>query len=144
MKRWKLIILTIILIIHAFLMACTNNRQKLAPSEALIGHWKTEGGTTEYYFSEDRMIMVDKGKRHEPIEYTRVYKSYPNGLIIEIGKTYVGEKSDLGHRKVLAFMADRRSLIEDAQLGAVVDGKIQWASLRGTELWRFVDQKQNP
>jgi hypothetical protein len=143
MKRWKLIILTIILIIHAFLMACTNNRQELAPSEALIGHWKTEGGKTEYYFSEDRMIMVDKGKRHEPIEYRIVYKSYPNGLIIEIGKPYVGEKPYVGNQKILAFMADRRSLIEDAQFGAVVDREIRWASW-GTELWRFVDQKQNP
>jgi hypothetical protein len=65
-------------------MACTNNRQKMTASEALIGHWKSEGETTEYYFDENRWIMVDRGKRHEPVEYVIMWKSYPDGLVIEI------------------------------------------------------------
>jgi hypothetical protein len=143
MNRLKLIILTIFLIIHAFLMACTDHRQKMTPTQALLGHWRTEGGETEYYFSKEQMIMVDKGKRDKPIEYRIEYKSYPNGLIIEIGKPYVNKKITLGSRKVLIFMEDRHSLIEDNQFTTVIDGKFQWASW-GTELWRYVDQKQNP
>ena len=88
--------------------------------------------------------MVDKGKRDKPIEYTISYKSYPNSLIIEIGEMkYVNTKFGLGHVKVLVFMEDRRSLIEDNQCETVIDGKfghISW----GTELWRYIDQKQNP
>jgi hypothetical protein len=29
-------------------------------------------------------------------------------------------------------------------MGGIVNGEIKWVSLRGEELWRYVDEKQNP
>lgn len=108
------------------------NRDKLSPAKALIGHWVTESGATHYYFTDDKVIMVDNGK---PREMTwKVLSEKDDELALEIQiKTETS-----GHDRTLRFTNGRASLLTSVSI--TFDGKKAYVNT----IWKYVDGKTKP
>lgn len=133
MKKFITLLIVISLII-AF--GCASNpRRKLSPQDALLGHWITENGGEEFYFSSDQITFTTKGENKGALEYRVILNQPPNGMAIQIGPPGI-----MGHRKVIAFKPDKMSLLAETQFNGM---NSSYAPLY-QQVWLFKDENQAP
>ncbi len=98
--------------------------------KALLGHWRTEDGKTDYYFGPRTLIMVDNGRRQDQ-RWEAVLRDPPRRRIdVQITVVDTGK----GHTKKIIFAPDYRSIDESIT--------IQSITIPGRWLW--VDARQSP
>jgi hypothetical protein len=93
--------------------------------KALVGHWVTESGVTDFYIGPGTMIMVEpSGTMH--LTWTRFEGNDEDNWM----KIYV-QRPDTGggHYKLLRFAPDRMSLVSETNIA---------------QKWLYVDGRQQP
>lgn len=96
-------------------------RNSFSPRKALLGHWVEPTGNTHYYFSQDKLVVVDQGETI-PLTYTVLESSREERWIrIRVEKT-----PGMGHEKLLVFAPDKKSLEETATALGITVGPYHW------------------
>jgi alpha-glucoside transport system substrate-binding protein len=105
--------------------APTATRDLSTLDKALLGHWVTESGVTDFYIGPGTMIMVEpSGTMH--LTWTVIDKNEEEGWMrISIYRPDTGG----GHEKMLRFAPDRQSLVSETNIALT---------------WLYVDSKQQP
>lgn len=127
MKKYNFLI--ILLVIIVLLLTGCSGRDTSTPEKALLGHWVTESGKTHYYFNQDKLVMIDEGRKMDMTYSILESNNTENWIKIRVRTEY-----EMGHDKTLKFSFDRKSLAETiVMLGNSADTK-----------WNYVDHKQEP
>ena len=130
----KKITLSVLLLL---VVACEGSRAKLTPSEALPGHWITEGGEIEYFISKDSIRNME-----ELVTFYEYYitNSVPPDTITISVKMSVGliNPKTENYSLTLKFSADRNTLY------STYTGPDRDRQSHGPVLWRYAGSDQSP
>jgi hypothetical protein len=124
---------TLFLLAACTLHADDKSRSALTPSKAITGHWESESGRTHYYFSTDKLIMVDDGTAEK-----MTYKVLSEDKDEVVLKLKVTTEAGGSHEKTLRFSNSRKGLLETVSV-EVMDQKINVSTI-----WKYVDDKTAP
>jgi hypothetical protein len=97
------------------------------PEKALIGHWQTESGNTDYYFDVSKLVMIDYGTRMDQTYTVLESNNHDSWIKIRVTTEY-----RLGHDKILVFATNRKSLTATIATADIYDK------------WNFIDCKKEP
>jgi hypothetical protein len=103
----------------------TATRDVSTLDKALLGHWVTESGVTDFYFSPGTLIQDEpSGTMH--LTWTMLEQNETeNWMRIQVQRPDTGG----GHEKMLRFASDRKSLVAETTIA---------------QKWLYVDNKQKP
>jgi hypothetical protein len=151
--RLKVIwIVMLLLLVLSAVVGCGDSRDLSSPEKALLGHWITEDGNIEYYFSEETFITVDherKGKQEFKHRYVVLEsdgeKNWLRTGVISLEDTGSLEEEDWELYRDIVISQDGTFLCEGISIVVPEDSPEESGLLRGPSTkWIYVDDKRVP
>lgn len=114
----------------------SEDRSDLTVAKALVGHWQTITGKTDFYFTDDgEFTIINEDKSHQSLTYSVV----SSDDVDETLKLTVKVKSTgAGHTKHLQFASDKLTLMSS------IRGEMQGEKYSINLAWRYIDDAQRP
>lgn len=143
----------LLMLVLAALVGCGESRDLSSPEKALLGHWITEDGKIEYYFSEDTFITVDherEGKQEFEHRYVVLEsdseKNWLRTGVSSLEDAEILEEDDWELYRDIVISQDGTFLYEAIFIIVPEKGDEEEGLLRpgSSTKWTYVDEKRVP
>jgi hypothetical protein len=150
---YQRLVMILLLTASALLMVngCGDGRDLSSPEKALLGHWMTEDGNIEYYFSEDTFITVDherEGKQEFEHRYVVLEsdseKNWLRTEVLSLEDAEIIEGQDAFYRDI-AISQDGTFLYEGMSIVVTENGTEDAGLIEVPPTkWVYIDDKRAP